>query len=287
MRLNIFPRGRCNEQVELQMIVFYPLWCFFGSKCQFVCLKPTRRFVSKLGTAPQTHGYGWFWIGKPHEHQFSGILIVRYPYFSIISTQPLCFNLFVWSWDVKSCEMRVPEMVVKKGAVWQLFQVSLWGEILHLRCIKYTTLTCEAIVGSTTWLPGWIRESSRDWHPAFRSLEVTNAGLIIRCRNSFFFCVAIFSDQIQTFTFWCFHLGEGRNVTQLGFCFFFKTAFDAVFTVPPFLPLIWMSHVHFGFKRLYFWLMHTRIKGDDTWNRKVSKVVGSNVDGDHLRMRGG
>ena len=46
--------------------------------------------------------------------------------------------------------------------------------------------------------------------------------------------------------------------------FFLKTAFDAVFTVPPFLPLIWMSYVQFGFERLHFWLMHTRIKGDDT-----------------------
>lgn len=89
---------------------------------------------------------------------------------------------------------------------------------------------------------------------------MTNAGLIIRCRNSFF-C----GDFLGFLTFkLIFHLGEGRNVTQLGFCFFFKTAFDAVLTVPPFLPLIWMSHVQFGFERLHFWLMHTRITGDDT-----------------------
>ncbi len=214
---------------------------------------------------------------------------MRHPYFSNISTQPLCFNLL---------KLRCPKlsaaMVVKKGGLmtasrnprpetWdgnknkQLFNLwshsginwSIWfSRILSLFC-------------SSDWpVSGW-SGNLPEMGGCFSEPSSDNAGLIadaeipFLCRFSW-----IFEDQIKAFSFWCFHLVEGRNVTQLGFCSWFFTAFDVVLTVPsPFLPLIWMCHLQFGFKRLQW------SKGDNTWNLEASRVAG--VDGDHLRMRHG
>ena len=198
-----------------------------------------RGFVSKLGTSPQTHGIpwnpGWFWIGKPPQNSlpaFSGILIVRHPYFSNISTQPLCFNLLKLRCP-KSCQ---PQVRGQKGRshdsclrnprpeTWdgnknkQLFNLwshsginwSIWfSRILSLFCSS--DWPASGWSGNLPEMGGCFSEPSSD-----------NAGLIadaeipFLCRFSW-----IFEDQIKAFSFWCFHLVEGRNVTQLGFCSFF------------------------------------------------------------------